>query len=359
MAASARGFGAGTVQKLLAWHGRMSRWGEGMGAPRRAATAARRIEVQGASLPELSSSPYQESPLIRASALPMADREAVPPLEPTIEPRLQTLAALPKEPPTAPRHRGSAGDQDPATAERYVVPPSPPAARPFATPAASASPIAPSRAPAGVLRRRPQPTPPSATPSEPAFAPPGRGSAAAPAWESAAAPGRGPETEASWRPAIERRSPRASVSDESSGESGRMAVAVIEPQPSPVPEPALPVAAGRSGAEISVPAPDRSGFPAGSPGPAPSGQAVAKLIERTIRPVPVPGLEIRLLNPAPREGDDERAGRDTREPDAGARPRPAPPPVPPPPLDIDAVADKVYRLLQRRQRFERERKGRF
>src|SRR5262249_51710372 len=130
MVASARGFGAGTVARLLAWHGRMSRWDEGMGAPRRAATAARRVEVQGAPLPELPTLLYREPPPIRGAALPTAAREAAPPVEPTIKPRLQTLTALPKEAPTAPRLGVSAGRQDPAAAKRFVVLPSLPAARP-------------------------------------------------------------------------------------------------------------------------------------------------------------------------------------------------------------------------------------
>jgi hypothetical protein len=104
----------------------------------------------------------------------------------------------------------------------------------------------------------------------------------------------------------------------------------------------------------------------------PSGRAIEALIERTTRPMPVPGLEFRLLKPAPRDADertgrndgehagrdeDERAGRDADEPKASAPRRPAAPPPAAPPLDVDAVADKVYRLLQRRQRLERERKG--
>jgi hypothetical protein len=56
--------------------------------------------------------------------------------------------------------------------------------------------------------------------------------------------------------------------------------------------------------------------------------------------------------------DEEPARRDADEPRARAPRRPAAPPPTAPPLNIDAVADKVYRLLERRQRLERERKGR-
>ena len=86
---------------------------------------------------------------------------------------------------------------------------------------------------------------------------------------------------------------------------------------------------------------------------------VQTLIERTVRPVPVPGLEIRVIERAPRGAQDEPAARSNGDADAGVPPRPAPTPSAAPSLNIDAVADKVYHLLQRRQRFERERKGRY
>lgn len=163
------------------------------------------------------------------------------------------------------------------------------------------------------------------------------------------------------QPAVGRALERAAASDRGPGEGGRTTVVVIGPQP---------VAAGPGGAAapIAMPAPGPR-EPADVP---PSGRAIEALIERTTRPMPVPGLEFRLLKPAPRDADertgrndgehagrdeDERAGRDADEPKASARRRPAAPPPAAPPLDVDAVADKVYRLLQRRQRLERERKG--
>src|SRR4051812_15439313 len=62
MAATAQEFGSGMVQKLLAWHAYMSRRDESMGAVRRSAAAARRIEVHGAPMPELSSLIDREPP---------------------------------------------------------------------------------------------------------------------------------------------------------------------------------------------------------------------------------------------------------------------------------------------------------
>jgi hypothetical protein len=90
-----------------------------------------------------------------------------------------------------------------------------------------------------------------------------------------------------------------------------------------------------------------------------SPAAIETLIERTIRPVPIPGLEIRVLGRAPRGANDEPAMRNKAETDTGVRPLPAPAPSAVPRLNIDAVADKVHYLLQRRQRFERERRGRY
>src|SRR5262249_48323986 len=86
--------------------------------------------------------------------------------------------------------------------------------------------------------------------------------------------------------------------------------------------------------------------------------AIERLIERIVRPVPIPGLEIRALERPARFVKDKALG-DTTSKAAETSRRPPPVPTAPPPLDIDTVADKVYRLLQRRDRFERERKGRF
>ena len=87
-----------------------------------------------------------------------------------------------------------------------------------------------------------------------------------------------------------------------------------------------------------------------------SQTAIEKLIEQTRKPVPLPGLEIRVVKPSEREEGDQRRSADER--DRATSNTPASPPVPPAPqLDINAVADKVYQTLLRRQQFERERKG--
>jgi hypothetical protein len=112
-----------------------------------------------------------------------------------------------------------------------------------------------------------------------------------------------------------------------------------------VPEAAVPLQRGESSGS--------------RPDIAPQGRAIDRLIERTIRPVPVPGLEIRVLKPAPTAEEGGRTADEPRDSKPNVSPRPAAASAPPPPLDIDVVADKVYRLLQRRQRFERERKGRY
>jgi hypothetical protein len=86
---------------------------------------------------------------------------------------------------------------------------------------------------------------------------------------------------------------------------------------------------------------------------------IENLIERTVRPVPVPGLKIRVLDRAPREASNDRIRNDTDQAETSSPRRPVAAPPAAPQLNIDAVADKVYRLLQRRQRFERERTGRY
>ena len=84
--------------------------------------------------------------------------------------------------------------------------------------------------------------------------------------------------------------------------------------------------------------------------------AIEKLIERIREPVPVPGFEVRLVQPAERES---AAQPKAAEPGDAAKTKAAPAPPPPatPPLDINAIADKVYKTLMRRDRLERERKG--
>jgi hypothetical protein len=87
--------------------------------------------------------------------------------------------------------------------------------------------------------------------------------------------------------------------------------------------------------------------------------AVEKLIENAFLPNPIPNLEMRLVIPEngtsqsnqhPKEASDSQTVTDTSG---------SPPSVPPPQpnLDINAIADKVYHTLQRRQQFERERRG--
>jgi hypothetical protein len=100
--------------------------------------------------------------------------------------------------------------------------------------------------------------------------------------------------------------------------------------------------------------------------------ALATLIERTILPGPLPGLELRLLSPTqpasaihhPLDAADPHQPAEEDQPTAGiavptmpvpAMPIPTSSPVPQ--LDINAIADKVYQTLQRRQQFERERRG--
>lgn len=90
--------------------------------------------------------------------------------------------------------------------------------------------------------------------------------------------------------------------------------------------------------------------------------AIEKLIEHTVAPVSLPGLELR---PAPRGMQSFAGQRQAHEPTEDRRseahrstaPRPGPIPAPPPQLDINAVADKVYQTLLRRQQVERERRG--
>lgn len=356
ISAAARGLGPSMVDGFLAWHERLSRRGEGLTAPLRPATFGGRIEAVRAPVREPSSLRHPDTPLVRTAAIPSADTHAVRQIEPTVRPTPQAFAALPNEAPAAPRLRVSAGRQDPVRVQRFAAPPSPLAASASATAAPPPRPSALSSAP---VRRQPHEAAAAGfTPHEPAPVPPERTRSAAPAFESAAIPSGGPEIEASPRPPIERHGEPARVSDEHWGEDRRTAVVVIERQAPAIRASAPPAAAERSAAGASVPL-HGSEPSVVRPGAAPQGRAIEKLIERTIRPVPVPGLEIRLLKPAPRAEDDERTADEPGEPSASASPRPAPAPAPPPPLDIEAVADKVYRLLQRRQRFERERKGRY
>lgn len=89
--------------------------------------------------------------------------------------------------------------------------------------------------------------------------------------------------------------------------------------------------------------------------------ALQRLIEATVLPVPLPGMELRLASRDWRmEKGLDRKNHDPSEPHNGPS---APPPVAPPArpetsaLDLNAVADKVYQTLMRRRQRERERRG--
>ena len=73
----------------------------------------------------------------------------------------------------------------------------------------------------------------------------------------------------------------------------------------------------------------------------------------------LPGVQIRLLKPGESASTTPPSGNNVAgRPSPIEIPKPQPPmPAAPPPLDINAVADKVYRALQRRFQFERERRG--
>ncbi len=91
----------------------------------------------------------------------------------------------------------------------------------------------------------------------------------------------------------------------------------------------------------------------------PPSDAIERLIERTMVPVPLPGLKLRLV--APEEltvaGERRVPAEDSRPPAVdGTGPTPARSEQPPE-LDINAVADRVYQTLERRQQLERERRG--
>jgi hypothetical protein len=84
--------------------------------------------------------------------------------------------------------------------------------------------------------------------------------------------------------------------------------------------------------------------------------AMERLIERTVLPLPLPGLTLRILSP-----ERDPPGEKKENPSAGV---PIPgeelsrePAPPSPPLSVDVVADRVMQKLQRLQRLERERRG--
>lgn len=82
--------------------------------------------------------------------------------------------------------------------------------------------------------------------------------------------------------------------------------------------------------------------------------AIAKLIANSFLPVPMPGLEIRMASPTAQANSTQA----TQPIDNSSSTAFVPPPPPPAPqLNINEIADKVYQTLQRRQQFERERRG--
>src|SRR5262245_10184659 len=85
--------------------------------------------------------------------------------------------------------------------------------------------------------------------------------------------------------------------------------------------------------------------------------AIERLIEQTVRPVALPGLELRLASPERQTSADQSPSNDAEGRGSTPNAAPAPAPASPPQLDINAVADKVWQALQRRQRLERERRG--
>lgn len=86
-------------------------------------------------------------------------------------------------------------------------------------------------------------------------------------------------------------------------------------------------------------------------------EAIEKLIQSTILPTSLPGLELRML--APKEQSPVINAERGQQPGPGATEPPGPAPAlpPAPQLNINEVADKVYQTLMRRQQLERERKG--
>jgi len=86
---------------------------------------------------------------------------------------------------------------------------------------------------------------------------------------------------------------------------------------------------------------------------------IERLIERTVLPVALPGLQIRPVRPDASAPVTRRSTNDAPEGGRSAMGTPkGPAPAPaPPPLDINTVADKVYQTLQRRHQLERERRG--
>lgn len=100
-----------------------------------------------------------------------------------------------------------------------------------------------------------------------------------------------------------------------------------------------------------------------SPSKSESRGAIETLLEQTTMPVPLPGLELRLVSPCEEDSSthalQHAADADDKQPAADDSTPPVPVPASPPrsELDIDEVAEKVYNTLVRRQQLERERMG--
>ena len=98
-----------------------------------------------------------------------------------------------------------------------------------------------------------------------------------------------------------------------------------------------------------------------SPSKSESRGAIETLLEQTVMPVPLPGLELRLVSPGEEDSSThalQHADGD-RQPaaDNSTPPMHVPASPPRPELDINEVAEKVYNTLVRRQQIERERLG--
>jgi hypothetical protein len=84
---------------------------------------------------------------------------------------------------------------------------------------------------------------------------------------------------------------------------------------------------------------------------------VERLIAGTTMPAPLPGLEVRLVPPEQRAVAEPRTPPDSPSPPPAREEVHQETPDRTPPLDLDALADKVYQTLKRRQQFEQERRG--
>lgn len=84
--------------------------------------------------------------------------------------------------------------------------------------------------------------------------------------------------------------------------------------------------------------------------------AIGELIGRTIVPTPLPDFRMRMISPQEQRPTND-AGSEQTSDESPAPPIPTPVQSQAPQVDIDAVAEKVYQTLMRRQQLERERKG--